>query len=566
MFLLPSIVVGIGFALLLGGRPSRILELELHRGWAVLAALGLQIALFGPWPDGIPFEFEKVLHLGSYALLVVFAAANVRHRALLPLLAGMALNAIAIAANGGQMPVSPGAQASAGIELAPGGNVRSGAETFGFLGDVFALPAGLPLANVFSVGDLLIAAGTVLLIVSISLGGRPEAALDMRRLFQPLRNPFFRRLAAGKLVSHFGDWLTLAALVGWVYDTTGSTAQVALLLGVRLAPPILGGGLAAALVDRLPKGRLLVAVEVARGLAVGAALAGVVLELRPVAFGALAVSGALAAVSAATVPALVPSLLDDEHLPAANAGLGIAQDLAMALGDLGAFAVAAALYWGLRTRVGEHGRGDAPQGLVAGLRYLLGRRPVLFVMGAFAAATLATGLTNATLPRFLDSDLGLGASAYGFGLSALAWGLVAGQAAVGLAHVGRGGTRWIGAALLLMAGLFVALSFSNHAPTAFLLLALIGFVDGTTDVLFDTVVQREADPRYYGRVFGFASAFMTATMMGAVAAAPLANHLGSPHDVIFFAGAFLFVAAAVALAGARRPLAPPVLPARVGSP
>src|SRR5918996_115600 len=207
MFLLPSIVVGIGFALLLGGRPSRILELELHRGWAVLAALGLQIALFGPWPDGIPFEFEKVLHLGSYALLVLFAAANVRHRALLPLLAGMALNAIAIAANGGQMPVSPGAQAAAGIELAPGGNVRPGAETFGFLGDVFALPAGLPLANVFSVGDLLIAAGTVLLIVSISLGGRPEPALDARRLFQPLRNPFFRRLAAGKLVSHFGDWL-----------------------------------------------------------------------------------------------------------------------------------------------------------------------------------------------------------------------------------------------------------------------------------------------------------------------------------------------------------------------
>ncbi|MGO9207292.1 MAG: DUF5317 family protein, partial [Candidatus Limnocylindrales bacterium] len=36
----------------------------------------------------------------------------------------------------------------------------------GPLGDVFALPAGVPLANVFSVGDVLIALGIVLVIVA----------------------------------------------------------------------------------------------------------------------------------------------------------------------------------------------------------------------------------------------------------------------------------------------------------------------------------------------------------------------------------------------------------------
>jgi MFS family permease len=171
------------------------------------------------------------------------------------------------------------------------------------------------------------------------------------------------------------------------------------------------------------------------------------------------------------------------------------------------------------------------------------------VIGAFGAATLATGLVNATLPRFLDEQLGLGSQSYGFGLSALAAGLVVGQALVGFARLGSGGGRWIGCGLMLMAGLFVALALTDHAPTAMLVLGLIGVVDGTTDVLFDTVVQREADPRFYGRVFGFASAFMTMTMMGAVAIAPLVNRIALPREAILTAGLFLLAAATIALVG-----------------
>jgi uncharacterized protein DUF5317 len=39
------------------------------------------------------------------------------------------------------------------------------------LTDIFAIPAGLPLANVFSIGDVLIAVG---LIVTIALGMRRD--------------------------------------------------------------------------------------------------------------------------------------------------------------------------------------------------------------------------------------------------------------------------------------------------------------------------------------------------------------------------------------------------------
>ena len=584
MFLLPSILVGVALAAVLGGRPSRVLELRFRHAWTVFAALGLQIAAFTPLHSSLSGARVSAFHLGSYALLVAFAAVNFRRAVLLPLFLGLFANALVIAANGGQMPVSPDAWKAAGFgTFEETSNVQLGADHLGFLGDVFAIPPAFPLGNVFSVGDILIGVGMIALIVSVSVEGS-RRMLEPARLVRPLRSASFRRLAAGKLVSHLGDWLTLAALVGWVYDESGSTAEVALILGVRLAPPILGGGLAAALVDRLRKERLLVWIELARGAAVSAALVGVVAGSRPLAFAAVAVSGALAAISSATVPALVPSLLDDELLPAANASLGIAQDGAMAIGALGAgialsassavvalgvdlvtFAAAAALFWTIRVRPQPTDREPTEAGMRAGLRYLLGRRPLLVVVAAFGAATLATGLTNATLPRFLDGELGLGPGAYGFGLSALAWGLAVGQGVVGFTRVGATGGRWIGAALLVMAGLFFTLASTTHAPTAILLLGLIGVVDGTTDVLFDTIIQRESDPGYYGRVFGFAAAFITTTMMGAVAAAPLLNSIGRPHSVILFGALFLLAASAVALAGSRR--APGAAPAaaRVGS-
>jgi diguanylate cyclase (GGDEF)-like protein len=566
MFLLPSILLGVIFALVLGGRLSRLLELELRHSWTAFAAFGLQLVLI--LFDLTPRALETGVHLGSYALLFAFAATNIRNVALLPFSLGMALNAVAIVANGGKMPVSPEAARAAGLEVGPNSNVQLGAEHVGFLGDVFALPRNFPLANVFSIGDILIGVGMIALIVAVTTGDGSQRALVPARIVRPFRVPAFRRLSGARLVSHLGDWLTIAALVGWVYDETGSTAHVAVLMLMRIVPPIIGGGLAATVVDRLPKERLLVWTEVSRGFIVGGALAGVLLDVRPIVFAAIAVSGVLAAVGAATTRALIPSLLTDQELPAGNATLGLATDAAMALGaliagialsasnvvaalfvDLGTFAVATALYWGIRTRPVLSGERPAWEGLTAGLRYVLGRRLLVVVVGAFCAATVATGLTNASLPGFLDGELGLGPGAYGFGLAALAGGLALGEATVGFARIGESGGRWIGIALFVMALLFTALAFTTHVPTALLLLGFIGFLDGTTDVLFDTIVQRETDPRYYGRVFGLASAFFTTTMMGAVAVAPLANSLAPSHDVILVAGLGLLLAAGVAILG-----------------
>jgi hypothetical protein len=583
MFLLPSVAIGVLFAALLGGRPSRVLAVSFAHAWAVVVALGVQAVIFSPVGAG---ALQAPLHLTSYGLLFLFAVANIRNLALFPISLGMALNAIAIVANGGDMPVSPSAWEATGLGAVAENNVRVGGEHLAFLGDVFALPEAFPLTNVFSVGDILIGIGTVAFIVTVATGDGAGRALAPARFARPFRAASFRRLALGKLVSQLGDWLTVAALVGWVYEETQSIAHVAVVMLVRLVPPILGGGLAAAVVDRFPRERLLVWIELARGAIVAGALAGVLLDLAPLAFLALAASGALAAVSAATVRALIPSVLDEEARAPGNAALAFAEDAAMAVGallggviltaseaavaltlDVATFGLAASIYWQLRARPDRARPAEERRGSVAaGIRYVASRRPLAVVVACFGVATIATGLTNATLPRFFDEGLALGPGAYGFALAALAGGLAVGGLVAGFARVGAGGGRWIGAAFLFASGLFVTLAYTEHAATALLLLACIGFLDGTTDVLFDTIVQREAHPAYYGRVFGLASASFTTTMLVAVAAAPLANRLAAPQTVVLVAAAALLLASFVALAGTRAKPAPRRAATGVGSP
>jgi hypothetical protein len=75
---------------------------------------------------------------------------------------GAFANVTAIAANGGVMPASPHALAVAGRSGASEHFANSTAVShphLAFLGDVFAIPARFPLANVFSIGDVLLLIG-----------------------------------------------------------------------------------------------------------------------------------------------------------------------------------------------------------------------------------------------------------------------------------------------------------------------------------------------------------------------------------------------------------------------
>jgi hypothetical protein len=145
---------------LFGGRLGALLEVRLRHVWAILAALGLEVAAIEL--PGLADRLRTALLVAAYPILAVFLVAN-WHVPGIPLVAlGGAMNLLVISVNGGVMPASPSALAGAGLPVHPSGFHNSAVlpdPRLGFLGDVFFIPASWPLSNVFSVGDVLIGLG-----------------------------------------------------------------------------------------------------------------------------------------------------------------------------------------------------------------------------------------------------------------------------------------------------------------------------------------------------------------------------------------------------------------------
>jgi len=165
--ILYAIPVGIVAGFLLGGRVEGVLALRFR--WPALAIGGLlvQVVLFSELGDRLAGDFDRQVYvLSTLAVL----GAVLRNLALpgLPLVAlGALSNLAAIVANGGLMPADPVALRIAGFD-GPGEHTNSivlADPALRQLTDIFALPAGIPFANVFSVGDVLIAVGIAWAIV-----------------------------------------------------------------------------------------------------------------------------------------------------------------------------------------------------------------------------------------------------------------------------------------------------------------------------------------------------------------------------------------------------------------
>lgn len=163
VLLVVAIAIGVAPLPLLGGRWSRVAHIALRgTGW-LWAAVAAQVVAYGF--DAVGPRAAPVVHVGSYALLVPFLATNRALRGMRWVLAGALLNLAAIAANGGVMPASPAAVRSAGLELGETENSRPvDRPRLAELGDVWAVPAGLPFANVFSPGDVLLVLGGIRVI------------------------------------------------------------------------------------------------------------------------------------------------------------------------------------------------------------------------------------------------------------------------------------------------------------------------------------------------------------------------------------------------------------------
>jgi hypothetical protein len=177
VFILYAILVGLALGVLMGGRPAGLADLRFRWSGLFLAGLVVQVVLFSEPVTAVIGDLGAPIYVGSTVLVGAAVLANRTITGMPIVLAGAACNLGAILANGGYMPASAEAMAALGRSAPTVYSNSSLVATPALapLTDIFALPVWLPWANVFSIGDVLIAIGVIVIMVATMR--RPVAAL-----------------------------------------------------------------------------------------------------------------------------------------------------------------------------------------------------------------------------------------------------------------------------------------------------------------------------------------------------------------------------------------------------
>ena len=360
------------------------------------------------------------------------------------------------------------------------------------------------------------------------------------------RNPGFRNLWNGQIVSLLGDWFNLIGSAALITLLTGSGLAVGALFVVRMLAPFAVSPLAGVLADRQDRRRLLILCDLARGVVV----LGFLLVRSPdtiwLLYTLTAVQLAISGIFYPARNAILPDVVSEAELGAANALSGATWSVMLAVGAalgglvaglwgiypsfvidsasffVSAFFIARVAYrtdpvlemgrGGLRATLGQYG---------AGLSYLRDHLDVmgvavqkgtvgLFVNGAFQVLQVAIAERVFVIGEGGSTSLGLMYAVVGVGAGL---GPLVARRAVG--------DRLAGLRVALMvAFLLAALGLVTVAPLASLGLVLAGTLvramgTGTIWVLSTQMLLQMVPGTVRGRVFSVEFAIFTlATAVG----------------------------------------------------
>jgi predicted MFS family arabinose efflux permease len=406
-----------------------------------------------------------------------------------------------------------------------------------------------------------------------SIAHRLAAVLNPARPFLvALRRRNLRRLFAGLVVSQAGDWLYNLALLAFVYERTGSTTWVGVTTAARILPEVVLGPIGGVLADRHDRRVVMVCADVLRAVSMGAlallALTGGPVVLAPV---LAALCTAAGAAYPQCVVAVLPRLVDEADLPAANAARVGITGLCVVAGPLigaallllgssaATFAVnGASFLFGAviaaslpREATARPAAAAAePQAtlrtdLATGWRALREHADALPVVGADLVSSTVYGALT-VLFVLLGQRLGLGAAGYGYLLSAFGAGAVLGA---GVADRAAASERSRGPLLAALAATGLALMLfaaTGSVVAAVVLAAAVGAATLTTEVVADTLLQRSLDPAVFARAYGLVVPACVAGIAGGALLAPACVALIGLDATLLVTGLLVLAYGAVA--------------------
>ena len=191
MFVLYAVLLGCIVGLLPGGSFAGLARLQIRWGSVILAGLVVQVVLFSAPVAERVHEIGPLIYMASTAAVLGAVLRNWRITGFPIVAVGAASNAAAIIANGGFMPAGREAMAVLGTTF-PSSYSNSSLvahPALAGLTDIFAIPHPVPFANVFSIGDVIIAIGIAIVLIAAMRERDPEPADSAAEAPRPASTP-----------------------------------------------------------------------------------------------------------------------------------------------------------------------------------------------------------------------------------------------------------------------------------------------------------------------------------------------------------------------------------------
>lgn len=565
MLFLTLIAISLVSVPLSGGHLGALAEVRFRRLWLLFTALGLQILIISVIA-GAPAGLLSTLHLGTYLMAGVFVISNRDIPGVLLVGFGGLLNLVAIAANGGVMPVSPDALAAAGHATASlefSNSVALSHPSLLPLGDIFAVPESWPVSNVFSIGDVCIALGAAYGLHRIC-GSRALPRLD--GTFAELRGQHsFVRLWAAQAISSTGDWVYALAVASSVVEKNGGAHALAVLLIMQTLPAVLAGTFGGPLIDRLSRRKLMISSDVARAAAVGTLVWTATPSLGHIYVVAVAL-GLFGALFQPSAQASIPNLVPRRLIVTANALLSATAHMSIMMGPViggllvarlglnyalainaASFAVSSLLI--LRVDL-PHGRtGAAPtsalRDLVEGMQYVASAALVRGVLLVTGTVMFAAAIRVPLEPLLVFKEYGEGPQALGLAGGIWGLGMVIGSGVAPLFARRWPREKLLGAAIGVVGAAVLAASRAGDLSMLLSLWFVAGCANAIGTISYESLLQERTPDAFRGRVLAASEAVLDCSFLaGVLASGWLGSSLGvrnafAGSGVIFVLGALL---------------------------
>lgn len=379
-------------------------------------------------------------------------------------------------------------------------------------------------------------------------------------------NAQYRQLWLAEVVSFLGDWFNTIALYTIVQEMSGSGRAIAAVMVAKTLPAFLVVPLAGPLVDRFDRRRVMIGSDVIRAVLAG----GLILAHRagslPSLYAVLAVMVGVAGVFLPARNSAIPQVTRPEELARANALSGgtwsvmlafgaalggwvtqiVGTDVALALDGV-TFLLSALLLLPLPRLPAPGADGDpSRRSFAAGIRYLA-MHPRLLALAMLKPMMAISGGALVALPIFGSTVFpGQGGPAWTGALySARGLGALVGSLLLIRLFGDRSRTlrRLILGAFPLAGAAYVGLGRASTPELAAVAYFTAAIASGAVWVMSGTLIQREVDPRFLGRVFSVEFGLMTLviSVMGWLAGVAMDLTPMRPSDVATTSGVLLIV-------------------------